>query len=190
MSKSKSDLARTSYWKTVRAIAKKALYSFGTGPLYDFVHGTITRSPEHGEKVRAYVREQVEYSSWIVSDQHSSLVLQLTNSLGGNFDASLAMQGDVSLEAGLLLKAYSPAYYRLRFSDVRFVVWADFDDLGSNDYETPMQWSHPDAITTAIAKLENQYRQAKLPLPVLEIVAFNVKHQEIPSVISQSFGKP
>lgn len=181
MSKSNIDLARTSYWKTVRAIAKKALYAFGTGPLYDFVHGTTTRNPEHGEKVREFVREQVQYSSWIVSSQHSSLVLQLSNSLNGDFNASLAMQGDVSLEADLLLKAYSPAYYRLRFGDGRFVVAPDFDDVDSDDYETPMRWDHSDQIATEVAKLENQYRQAKLPLPVLEIVAFNVKHREIPN---------
>jgi len=154
----------SAYWIAVRGIAKKALYAFGTGPLYDFVHGTVTRSPEHGEKVRAYLREQVEYSSWVVSHR---VVLE-------------SMQEDVRQQADLLLKANAPTYYRLRFGGVRFVVAPDFDDTDSDDYETPMRWNHPDEIGTAMVKLENQYKQAKLSLPTIEIVAFNKEHQEIP----------
>ena len=157
----------SAYWIAVRGFAKKALYAFGTGPLYDFVHGTVTRtrSPEYGEKVRAYVREQVEYSSRVVSHRI----------------VSESMQEDVRQQADLLLKANAPTYYRLRFCGVvRFVVAPDFDDTDSDDYETPMRWNHPDEIGTAMVKLENQYKQAKLSLPMIEIVAFNKEHQEIP----------
>jgi len=99
------------------------------------------------------------------------------------------MQEDVRQESDDLLKANVPTYYRLRFvldptltriSGVRFVVAPDFDDSDSEDYESPMRWNHPDEIGDAMVKLEAQYKQAKLPLPTIEFVAFNKEHQEIP----------
>jgi len=166
------------YWIAVRGIAKKALYAFGTGPLYDFVHGTITRSPVHGENVRAYVREQVEYSSWIVSRHHTTYVLRYTRHR--TISAVDSMQQDVRQEVDALLKSYTPTYYRLAYGNIRFVVEPDFDDNNSDDYESPMRWDHRDEVESALVKLETQYKQAKLPLPIIEIVAFNKDNEEVP----------
>lgn len=180
------DKNEMAYWITVRGIAKKAMYKFGSGPLSDFVHGTVTRSCEDVNRVREFLFEQVELSSWIVKNPTDVLrfTKHATDSTVGDKirRASRSMLEDIRAESDIALQDNVPAYYRLRFvaplgGTGRFLVAIDFDDNESEDCSNPLKWESSISVKVSISILEDQYKKAKLPMPLIEIMVFNKKHQ-------------
>ncbi len=135
------------YFAFIRGVAHKAKLKLGSGPFQDYVKGTVTRSPNDALNIAAFVREQVEFSSWVVSPKLHSIVLNHTSCkdkvlFGDQSDVIRAMLFDVRLESEKLLENSTPAYYRMRFQGGRFIVADDYYTHPSSDTEgNIVQWT-------------------------------------------------
>lgn len=175
-----------SYWKAVRAIAQKALAEFGVQVLRTWSAGN------DNPKVTGFVREQVQYSSWTVSDNHVVHVVQHTKHLplNGNVNKTLAvqrvvavraMQDDVRDDAGKLCAANMPVMYKLRAMPAnRFLVRGDYDIWPDDSDMTEIKKDTRPEIVGELEAYASQFRQLGLPVPRVDIVAFNNSGEEIP----------
>jgi hypothetical protein len=68
----------------------------------------------------------------------------------------------------------------------RFVVVADLSDNSENMDE--LKFTAQDEAVAAVKTLHDQYRAAKLPLPVIQLVGFNINHEEIPSPVPADYN--
>ena len=180
------DYNEVAYWSTCKGIATQALGLSGSGPLADYVFGTVTRSPEYAEKVRAFIQENIKYCSFIVSPKHREMIL-LQYTHNRRDDALQSMNEDVRECARTLLGACIPKYYALRFKTGRFVVGMDFDfdDVWNEEIhavENNKKWIVTDrkVAEDAIKLLDHQYKKAKLVMPPIEIVGYDKDQKEIP----------
>jgi len=172
------------YFRVVRDIAAGSLKRFGFKNFRLWCEGS---GGEFGEgAITKYIEEQVAYSSWIQSDFHVRQMVKFSRrqipqpvNHNMNFLRSLmirAMAGDIKDEAAKLILASTPSYWKLRFVKAkRFVQYVDLDE---RDTEVDYKGKDEHANETK-ANLERQYIEAKLPVPEIELVAFNKDHQEI-----------
>lgn len=134
----------------------------GSGPFAEYVCNFIECDPSSGEKVRAYIQEQIEFSSWIVSPKHRKMISLHTHH-GLTMQEKDSMEKDVHECAAALLEACIPVYFRLRFPNGRFVVGLDLDyenddEFGSasipNDTDIAFRWSGHGTRRTIVKSTE------------------------------------
>jgi hypothetical protein len=171
------------YFQAVTEIAVRTLKEVGLYLLREWCEGNGCDS------VVKYIKEQIEFSSWIQSDYHVALVVRHTrhNPFPGDYSktpgimrniAVRAMLDDLKDESKKLVESNAPKYWKLRLVKAnRFVVYGDFEEDDSLvDYKA----IEPE-IYEAKALLEGQYIAAKLSVPEIVLVGFNAAHEEIKS---------
>lgn len=138
----------------------------------DIARATLAACGDNDERWRDFVREQVKWSSWVLS---ASRARELT---GGRGSAASIMENDVVEHCHEKAREYLPSQWRLRFKEAaRWVTFCDMDPL--TDSEAWLVFSSVASAIEGREQLRRSFERQFLEFPLVELVGINLLGEEV-----------